>query len=239
MSILLYVVFVVAYFFVTYHLFPLDVYHSLLNALIGFSFPVALFVIVGMIGNVLIRKGIIEPPPASSPADDHVPAPTQDKPALDEQRGQPEAQDPPAPAPVVPSPPRQPTVEEMLHSVDLMDGPGFERWCAQLFRLIGFPDVQLTKASGDQGVDIVAIKDDVRYAIQCKCYSSDIGNHSVQEVHAGKSMYGCHVGVVLTNRYFTSGAKELAKVTGILLWDRNKLKALIQEAQNKNKPGVA
>ena len=45
-----------------------------------------------------------------------------------------------------------------------------------------------------------------KYAIQCKCYSSDLGNSPVQEVHAGKSMYNCHVGVVMTNRHFTSGS---------------------------------
>lgn len=144
---------------------------------------------------------------------------------------------PPASAPAASL--RQPTPDEMLRAADRLDGPGFEKWCAQLFALLGFSSVELTKASGDQGVDIVAMKDDVRYAIQCKCYSSDIGNHSVQEVHAGKSMYACHVGVVVTNRYFTSGAKELAKVTGVLLWDRNKLKSIIQEIQNKNRPGEA
>lgn len=138
-----------------------------------------------------------------------------------------------APIPIVTS--RQPTPDEILCAVDHLDGSGFEKWCAQFFVLLGFSNIELTKASGDQGVDIVAVKDDVRYAIQCKCYSSDIGNRSVQEVHAGKSMYACHVGVVVTNRYFTHSAKELAKVTGVLLWDRNKLKSMIQEVQDKNK----
>lgn len=132
-------------------------------------FPFALLVVLELIHVALRRAGIINPAPPEEPppVGNHAPTPTQDKPAFDEQRGQPESQDPPAPAPVAPSPPRQPTVEEMLHSVDLMDGPGFERWCAQLFRLIGFSDVQLTKVSGDQGADIIAAKDDVWYA-QCQ-----------------------------------------------------------------------
>lgn len=134
---------------------------------------------------------------------------------------------------------RQPTVDEMLHSVDRLDGPAFERWCARLLEKVDFSDIQLTKSSGDQGVDIVASKDDVWYAIQCKCYSSDLGNHPVQEVHAGKNMYHCHVGVVMTNRYFTSGAKELARATGTLLWDRDKLKSILQEIQKQNDLGKA
>jgi len=57
----------------------------------------------------------------------------------------------------------------------------------------------------------------------CKCYSSDLGNTPVQEVWVGKSMYHCQIGVVMTNRYFTKGARELADTTGVLLWDRDRL----------------
>lgn len=140
----------------------------------------------------------------------------------------PEQAEPPAPPE-----PRQLTADEMLLKADLLDGPGFEKWCAQILSEVGFSDIQLTKSSGDQGVDITAVKDDIRYAFQCKCYSSDLGNHPVQEVHAGKSLYHCHVGVVMTNRHFTPGAKELAHATGILLWDRDKLKSLIQLFQRE------
>lgn len=90
-------------------------------------------------------------------------------------------------------------------------------------RCNGFENVEVTPGSGDQGVDIIAEKDDIRYAIQCKCYSSDLGNTPVQEVSAGRSMYHCQIGVVMTNRYFTKGARELANTTGVPLWDRDKL----------------
>ena len=43
--------------------------------------------------------------------------------------------------------------------------------------------------------------------------------------------------VVLTNNFFTSSAKELAKKNNVLLWDRNKLKELIDnlpEQKNDN-----
>jgi hypothetical protein len=114
-------------------------------------------------------------------------------------------------------------VTARLNNFDDLDGTEFENWCAILLENNGFIDVRITKTSGDQGVDILAQKDDIKYAIQCKCYSGNLGNSPVQEVHAGKSLYNCHVGVVMTNRNFTSGAKELAKATGVLLWDREKL----------------
>ncbi|MCC8048466.1 MAG: restriction endonuclease [Oscillospiraceae bacterium] len=111
------------------------------------------------------------------------------------------------------------TIEE----IDGMDGIEFEHWCAELLEKNGFNSIIVTPSSGDQGVDITAEKDDIHYAIQCKCYSSDLGNTPVQEVYAGKEMYGCQVGVVMTNRFFTTGAKELAAKTKVLLWDRDKL----------------
>ena len=43
-------------------------------------------------------------------------------------------------------------------------------------------------------------------------------------------MYNCHVGVVMTNNYFTAGAKQLAEKNGILLWDRDKLQQMIDSA---------
>ena len=109
--------------------------------------------------------------------------------------------------------------------VDGMDGHEFEYFCADLLRKNGFTDVSVTPGSGDQGVDVLAEKGGVKYAIQCKNYSSPLSNTPVQEVNAGKIFYGCHVGVVMTNSTFTPGAKELAKATGVLLWDR----AVVQE----------
>ena len=117
-----------------------------------------------------------------------------------------------------------------MEEVDDMDGREFEEWCADLLIRNGFINVKGTPASGDQGVDITAQKDDVKYAFQCKCYTSDLGNTPVQEVFAGKCMYDCHVGVVMSNRHFTSGAKVLAEKTGVLLWDRDKLASMSRRA---------
>lgn len=115
--------------------------------------------------------------------------------------------------------------------IDAMEGYEFERWCAELLKKNGFINVKVTPCSGDHGVDIVAEKEGVRYAIQCKCYSSDLGNNPVQEVFAGKEMYGCQVGIVMTNRDFTAGAKQLAEKTRVLLWGRSELEELMKGAE--------
>lgn len=110
---------------------------------------------------------------------------------------------------------------------DNMEGHEFEYFCADVLRKNGYENVEVTKGSGDQGIDIIAYKEGIKYGIQCKCYSSDIGNKAVQEAFAGKTFYSCHVAAVLTNRYFTKSAKELAEKNGVLLWDRTKLNSFI------------
>lgn len=106
---------------------------------------------------------------------------------------------------------------------DSMEGHEFERFCASVLRRNRFFNVEVTQGSGDHGIDILAERDGITYAIQCKCYSSNIGNAAVQQAHTGKSIYKKDIAVVLTNRYFTKQAIEEAKVLGVKLWDRNKL----------------
>ena len=115
--------------------------------------------------------------------------------------------------------------------VDGMDGHEFEYFCADLLRKNGFVDVSVTRGSGDQGVDVLATKGGIKYAIQCKNYASPLSNTPVQEVSAGKIFYNRHVGVVLTNSTFTPGAISLANATGVLLWDRSTLAELMRNEQ--------
>lgn len=123
-------------------------------------------------------------------------------------------------------------IDAALLSIDLMEGHAFEHWCADALKNIGFYDVEVTPSSGDHGVDVLAKKDGVKYAIQCKRYNSDLGNKPIQEVHAGKALYHCHVGVVITNQYFTAGANTLAKATDTLLWDRDWIKHYLMHHSN-------
>lgn len=112
---------------------------------------------------------------------------------------------------------------------DLMDGHDFEYYCADLLRKRGFQEVEVTKGSGDYGIDILAERDGVTYAIQCKCYGDSVGVKAVQEAYAGRDYYDCMVGAVLTNQYFTQPAVEAAKKLKILLWDRGYLESMMEE----------
>lgn len=115
-----------------------------------------------------------------------------------------------------------------------MDGHQFEHYCAELLKRNGYHKVRVTPGSGDNGVDILAERDGISYAIQCKCYSRKLGNKAVQEVFSGCTFYGCDEAVVLTNSYFTEPAKEAARRTGVTLWDRDTLLAMDRVAYPSN-----
>lgn len=115
---------------------------------------------------------------------------------------------------------------EKSQEVDNMDGLDFEYYCADLLENNGFIDVEVTRGSGDYGIDILAQKDGVTYAVQCKRYNDLVGVKAVQEAYAGRDYYDRMVGAVLTNQYFTKPAQEAAAKLKILLWDRDYIKAI-------------
>ena len=110
-----------------------------------------------------------------------------------------------------------------------MEGHEFEYFCADLLKQKGFMDVEVTKGSGDYGVDILAEKEGVTYAIQCKRYTTPVGVKAVQEAYAGRDYYDRMVGAVMTNQYFTSPAVEAAKKLKILLWDGGYIESMMEE----------
>lgn len=110
---------------------------------------------------------------------------------------------------------------------DNMSGIEFEKYCAHILSKNNFTEIKITPASGDHGIDILASKNEITYAFQCKCYSDNVGNAAVQQAHTGKSLYHKDIAVVITNRYFTQQAIAEAQALGVKLWDRDKLNEMI------------
>lgn len=119
---------------------------------------------------------------------------------------------------------------EILKEVDLMyNGHDFEHFFANLLQNINYQQANVTKASGDMGVDIIAVKDGIKYAIQCKRYNSKVDTSAVQQVLSGLEYYKCHIAVVITNNDYTKQAKNFAESTKTILWNRDDLKNMIHE----------
>ncbi len=100
-----------------------------------------------------------------------------------------------------------------------LSGAEFEAYVAQVLRDNGFKKVQVTKGSGDQGADVLAERNGISYAIQCKNYEGAVGNFAVQEAYAAAQFYRCDRAAVICPGEFTRGAKELAEATDVTLWD--------------------
>ncbi len=95
-------------------------------------------------------------------------------------------------------------------------GIEYEQYCAQVLNEAGWT-TQLTKATGDQGTDIKAERKGRRIIVQCKFYSSPVGNKAVQEATAARLHERADQAVVVSNASYTEAARQLAGTTGVLL----------------------
>lgn len=58
----------------------------------------------------------------------------------------------------------------------------FEHRVADLLHRLGY-EVQVTKASNDGGIDIIASKNNINIAVQCKCHKRPIGPKDARELY--------------------------------------------------------
>lgn len=109
-----------------------------------------------------------------------------------------------------------------INYIDSLSGIEFENILKLLFSQMGY-SVKLTKASGDQGADLLLSKAGIEKIVQAKCYHDKVSNTAVQEAVAAKAYYKYPQATVVTNNYFTQGAKDLAKANNVELIDREQL----------------
>jgi restriction system protein len=131
---------------------------------------------------------------------------------------------------------------QRLAAVGLMSGAQFERFTADVFAAMGHK-VTLLGGSGDQGVDLIVDYQGQRVAVQCKNYKKRVGNKPVQEVYAGARHHRCSQAWVVAPAGYTKGAHDLARSTGVRLFDAGSLKTWIgkvdgseKERERRNKP---
>ena len=133
---------------------------------------------------------------------------------------------------------REEQVEALLQrdafrdSVDYMTGVEFENFMANVFAQKGYP-VQLTPATGDQGVDLLLTIDERKIAVQLKRYTPPVGNAAVQQALAGMIHYKAKEAWVITTSTFTTSARQLAKSTGVRLIDRDELEGWLSDLREE------
>lgn len=118
-----------------------------------------------------------------------------------------------------------------LSGIDAMDPIGFEGFVAELLAAQGYC-TQLTQASRDLGVDVVASRGSRRIAVQVKLYSSPVSAKAIGEVLVGMPHYGCTECMVVTNSTFTAPALKAAELHPCTLIDRQGLAVWLQQTQS-------
>ena len=114
-------------------------------------------------------------------------------------------------------------VEKITEILQGLDPYAFERLAQRLLRECGFSDVQVTKRSGDGGIDgtgklrIQGIFS-FNVAFQCKRYKGQVGAAAIRDFR-GSLGTNIEKGVLITTGAFTKAAKEEASSEGKRLID--------------------
>jgi len=112
--------------------------------------------------------------------------------------------------------------------VDSLSPIEFEHHCADILSRCGW-NARVTQAAGDQGIDVIATRENVKVVLQCKKYSQPVGNASVQEIIAGKHYEKADIACVVSNNTYTPSAKQLANSTGVYLLHYTELTQLVEK----------
>ena len=123
--------------------------------------------------------------------------------------------------------------------VVIASGEDFEQYLCDQINTLSSVSCEKTKASGDQGVALlITLKGGARVAVQCKLYTTPVGNDAVQQVIAGKIFYKCDSAMVVTNNTYTSSAHELAKVAGVALLNYREFRTFIDKLNGSYETGI-
>jgi restriction system protein len=113
-----------------------------------------------------------------------------------------------------------------MAAIDAMTGTEFENYVAARLRRAGW-QVDFTRATGDYGVDLIAVKDGKSVAVQCKRYGQPVGVAAVQQVVSGARHHDCTKSIVVSNQEFTRAARQLAYTHGCQLIGRRTLESWV------------
>lgn len=115
---------------------------------------------------------------------------------------------------------------------DEMLGAEFEKVCQNLLIKMGL-EVEMTKASGDGGIDLIALLDKPivggKFIVQCKRYTGSVGVPIVRDLYGVVTDERANKGILITTGHFTQSGKDFAKDKNIELIDGKRLLSLLKE----------
>lgn len=111
-----------------------------------------------------------------------------------------------------------------------MDGWTFEREIAQLFQSHGF-DAEVTKGSGDGGVDIFLRKGSALQVVQCKQHSAAVPPSVIRDLYGVLMHHKADKAILVSTSGFTSAAIQFASGKPIHLLGLDEILAMARESQ--------
>ncbi len=124
-----------------------------------------------------------------------------------------------------------------MKNINSLTGQEFEKLVYDIFTRMGFRS-QLTKTSGDGGIDIIAHYDGLvfkgKYLIQCKRWISTVGEPELRDLYGTTVAENALKGILVTTSTFSRQALEFAKGKNLELIDGSELSLLIESLPNSN-----
>lgn len=120
----------------------------------------------------------------------------------------------------------------LAEELNALSGVEFESLCASLIAGHGF-QVELTKASGDGGIDIIAFNSSPlfcgKYIIQCKRYTGTVGEPILRDLYGVVMSERANKGILMTTGTFTRSALSFAEGKPLELIDINGMLSLLSK----------
>jgi len=121
-------------------------------------------------------------------------------------------------------------------NINNLSGHDFEDFVEKLIKQLGFITEE-RKRGADGGIDIKAINEEPilkgTYIIQCKRYSSTIGEPIIRDLYGVVASERANKGILITNSKFSKKAKDFARTLPIELIDGNELTELFEKNLGK------
>ncbi|MEF2246442.1 restriction endonuclease [Paenibacillus sp. IITD108] len=118
-----------------------------------------------------------------------------------------------------------------MKHINSLTGQEFEKLVYEVFTKLGFR-AQLTKASGDGGIDIIAHYDGLvfkgKYLIQCKRWVNTVGEPELRDLYGTTVAENALKGILVTTSTFSKQALEFSKGKNLELIDGSALSLLIE-----------
>ncbi len=106
----------------------------------------------------------------------------------------------------------------------------FEVFVREVYARLGY-EAELTKRSGDEGVDVLAKKDGLIYAIQVKKTAKPIGSPVIQTLLGSMANIEADRGICVASAGFTRDAQRFAAGKPIILVGQEDLARMLEHAR--------